>query len=183
VIAGAVIAAAAAAVPLYAWLRPRAADRPPVPIGDPLLQEVDCPDGTRGGCFIVPSPEQGARRASSERARACLESRVRSPQRLAGSELQKLTDELVRACFSPAGTDQQDEESGALPFRYAIHEPSGLPLELSYHCSDLCPNQGHVRAHFADIALSVCRQRGGTPDIYNGFGVYEGCTPPELVRR
>jgi hypothetical protein len=114
-------------------------------------------------------------------ARRCLEQRAPKPRVLGTAALQELTAELVATCFAPAGSWEQESQRGALPYVYAIHEASGLPIQLDYFCTDVCPKYGDVLASLVGPSEQGCLQIGGVPDRDNGWQSYSACLPDELL--
>ena len=147
---------------------------PLTPMAEPIAEVPITP-------LTVRTVEDWARIGNaSGRARSCLEAKVKKIEALGGLTLEAMTAELISGCFARAGSGEQRDQADALPFTYAVHQSTGLPLELVYFCSDVCPTKGRVSARWTDVAEEECCQRGGVPDIHSGWPIYVGCVPEEL---
>jgi hypothetical protein len=133
---------------------------------------------TRFNMRSVEEPMSSSR--ASHRALGCLLRKVPEVTTLGGYDLRELTSELLQGCFAPDGSAEQERETNALPFAYAIDEATGIPVELEYHCSDVCPRFGAVRAHLTGVGEEDCCALGGTPDVDDGWRLFIGCVPAEL---
>ena len=117
---------------------------------------------------------------ASNRALGCLREKVPEVETLGGVALAELTRELVNGCLARDGSKEQEDETDALPLTYALHQATGLPIDLEYHCGDVCPKYGVVHAHLVGVSEEDCCALGGTPDLHAGWHVYTGCLPAEL---
>jgi hypothetical protein len=114
-------------------------------------------------------------------ARTCLEQAVGKPRRSEGESLKTLVATAVQQCLGKAGSEELWNQSGALPFAIAIHTKTNRDVRLTYYCSDVCPNYGHVLAILADVPLQECCDIGQIPLRDPGWGGYQGCAPAELA--
>jgi hypothetical protein len=127
------------------------------------------------------SVEDWARIArATHEAQTCLKRELGSVREVGHEELDALTLELVNGCFARQGTSEQAEQVDGLPFTYAIHRETGLPVELVYECGCIVPNRCWVFARFADVWEHECCERGGVPIDVDG-NYYGGCVPIELA--
>lgn len=53
----------------------------------------------------------------------------------------------------------------------------GYALELSYVCSDVCPDAGGLSLSYTGVAESQCCGIGGEPSYDPAWGGYLGCSP------
>jgi hypothetical protein len=126
--------------------------------------------------------EWAAIAAASSLSRSCLEL-VKAPmQPLTGEDLVALTRTIINDCFARQGSSEQSEQVDALPFMYARHSRTGIPLELAYKCGCVVPTTCSVYARLQDVREDHCCGHGEVP-VYNDDlgGTYGGCVPRELI--
>jgi hypothetical protein len=128
--------------------------------------------------------EWAAIAAASKQAHTCLELE-RGPLRgFTGEKLVDLTRNIINGCFARQGASEQSEEVDALPFTYARHAPTGIPLELAYQCGCVVPSSCSVYARLQDVREDQCCGHGGAPLYNDDLGsTYGGCVPRELTTR
>ena len=88
-------------------------------------------------------------------------------------------------CFPrPSGPDFEAEAermerdaARCLPKLAGLHDTNGLPVEVYYECSDLCPSNGFVGIRYRDVTEADCAATGGRPDYALGWMSYVGCRP------
>src|SRR5688572_16545917 len=126
--------------------------------------------------------EWAAIAASSNQSRSCLDQAKRPTEALAGEDLAALTRTIINDCFARQGSSEQSEQVNALPFIYARHARTGIPLELAYGCGCVVPTTCSVYARLQDIREDHCCGHGAVPVYNDDFGgTYGGCVPQELV--
>lgn len=122
--------------------------------------------------------------AASRAARDCMKAIAPKPRRLSGSAIGELGKRLTSSCLANGpGRDVAvllSSQSGALPFVFALSE-GGRPIQLVYHCSDVCPDQGGVDTFFYDVTERECCDLNQVPRYDFAWGGYLGCIPREIT--
>jgi len=79
--------------------------------------------------------------------------------------------------------DPRRQQDACLPLTLGNDARNGKAIEVSYHCSDVCPNQGGILVRYAgNISEEECCKHDGYPRHDFAFGGYLGCAPPETPR-
>jgi hypothetical protein len=108
----------------------------------------------------------------------CVAKRTKS--RLSSKDIEKLGREVIEECFSTRDTRLLWDQGACLPLDVGVDRRNGRNIELRYHCSDVCPDQGGVGIFYAGVAKEDCCSIGGYPRFDPAWGGYRGCTPPEV---
>jgi hypothetical protein len=152
------------------------------PEPQPLPPEWEPSPEVRSPSDLRTVEEWAAIAAASNQARTCLELE-RGPLRgLTGEKLLELTRNIINSCFARQGSSEQSEQVDALPFTYARHARTGIPLELAYQCGCVTPTTCSVYARLQDVRQDQCCGQDRAPLYNDDFGsTYGGCVPRELT--
>ncbi|MFO0588143.1 MAG: hypothetical protein U0441_11415 [Polyangiaceae bacterium] len=107
---------------------------------------------------------------------------------LTGPLLRRLVEEGVKACFAVGDAKHADngkllaQQGRCLPLPLGRDVRNRKVVQLAYHCSDLCPNNGIIAVLYADVAKDDCCAVGGSP-ANGAWARYYGCNPPEVPLR
>lgn len=97
---------------------------------------------------------------------------------LSPSDIAGLREGLLKECFATGDKRRLAEQGACLPFDVGVDERNDKVVQLQYHCSDVCPNQGGVGVFYAGVAQNECCEVGGDPFVDPAWGGYWGCLVP-----
>jgi hypothetical protein len=116
-----------------------------------------------------------------ETARSCLQKHPIPQAPVQGDEL-KLHWASVRDCYAHSGTVELFMQAKAAGKPFAFYGQSRRPVHTKYVCSDVCPRYGDLLP-VMELAVEACEQAGAVPRYDSGWGLYQGCSPPELTSK
>jgi hypothetical protein len=100
--------------------------------------------------------------------------------KLAPGDVKSFVDRGINDCFSWREKEKLEQQGKCLPMTLGKDARNGLPVEMVYECSDLCPNYGTIVIRYAGASEHRCCAQGGHPLKDSAWGGYRGCTPPEV---
>jgi hypothetical protein len=96
---------------------------------------------------------------------------------LSAYDIRALVHEAIPECFAVRDYSKLAKQSACLPLDVGVDESNGRLVQLRYHCSDVCPDQGQVAVLYVGVSWSDCCDLGGSPSFDPARGRYRGCSP------
>lgn len=85
----------------------------------------------------------------------------------------------LEECFARKDPRKLEQQGACLPLSLGVDARNGRVVELSYLCSDVCPDYGIVSVRYAKTSREECCEVGGYP-ARDGMDGPPGCSPPEV---
>jgi len=95
------------------------------------------------------------------------------------ADIRRYVEEGAAACFSRNPRELMGQGE-CLPLQLGTDVRNRKTVELSYFCSDVCPDYGRVLILYAGVDEVDCCKIGGHPFYDPAWRPYVGCQPPEV---
>jgi hypothetical protein len=105
-----------------------------------------------------------------------------SATEMTASDIRRFINEGLPDCFPVNNPDVLSRFEKCLPLQVGKDARNGRTLEVSYHCSDVCPAYGRIFLTYRGVFdEKSCCAAGGSPSYkYPGRVSFAGCQPPEM---
>lgn len=99
---------------------------------------------------------------------------------MTSADITRLLDVGIAECFDHDDKSDLESDGRCLPAIVGTDARNGKSITVSYGCSDVCPDAGHISISYTDVNETECCAAGGVIAKDPAWGGYAGCLPPEV---